>query len=272
MANMNARAIFFRSLAGHATCFSEVEKQIGGLPNLDLTSRKFVKGCLASTHVTLLKNNRTNSDGLATHDAPTYFIWGIAFYVQSLCIIALNIRLDLDYLELLKLCNYETLETRIRQRKAVSKVIHLNHKDEWTLTNENTLVPQIPSPKLASYVKRRYEDFGIACSKIRAGTNRDHVDTGSVREVLIFYKSISAPPIWFYRYEDFGIACFEIRAGAGANRNHAETDGMVHKVLIFYTNISDPPIWFYRYEDLGIAYFEIRAGTNHGHVDTDSAH
>ena len=74
MANMNARAIFFRSLAGQATCFSEVEKQIGGLPNLDLTSRKFVKGCLASTHVTLLKNNRTNSDGLATHDAPTYFI------------------------------------------------------------------------------------------------------------------------------------------------------------------------------------------------------
>ena len=99
-----------------------------------------------------------------------------------------------------------------------------------------------------------------------------NVDTGSIREVLIFYKSISAPPIWFYRYEDFGIACFEIRAGAGANRNHAETDGMVHKVLIFYTNISDPPIWFYRYEDLGIAYFEIRAGTNHGHVDTDSAH
>jgi hypothetical protein len=47
---------------------------------------------------------------------------------NSLCIIALSIRLDYNYLELLKLGIYETLEAR--SQKGVSKVVHLIHEDE----------------------------------------------------------------------------------------------------------------------------------------------
>ena len=57
---------------------------------------------------------------------------------NPLCIIALSIRLDQDYLELLKLGDFETLETRHRRRKIVSSMVHLIRKDERTLTNENT--------------------------------------------------------------------------------------------------------------------------------------
>ena len=49
---------------------------------------------------------------------------------NSLCIIALSIRLDYNYLELPKLGICETLETRNRRRKAISKVVHLIRKDE----------------------------------------------------------------------------------------------------------------------------------------------
>ena len=57
---------------------------------------------------------------------------------NSIYIIALNIRLDYDYLELLKLGICVSLETRRRWRKVVSKVVHLVHEDDWTPTNENT--------------------------------------------------------------------------------------------------------------------------------------
>jgi hypothetical protein len=63
--------IFFEVGRGGQHVAFKLKNKIGGLPNPDLTSRKFVRGCPPKKWV---KNNQTNSDGLATHDAPTYFI------------------------------------------------------------------------------------------------------------------------------------------------------------------------------------------------------
>ena len=49
---------------------------------------------------------------------------------NPLCIIALSIRLDYNYLELLKHGFCETLETRRLRRKVVFKVVHLIREDE----------------------------------------------------------------------------------------------------------------------------------------------
>ena len=66
------------------------------------------------------------------------------FMSNPLCIIALSISLDYNYLELLKLGIYKTLETRSWRYKVVPKVVHLIREDERTTTNENTWVPRIP--------------------------------------------------------------------------------------------------------------------------------
>ena len=54
---------------------------------------------------------------------PLASTWGIAFYVLTLSIIALGIRLDLKFLGLLKVGISGTLETRSRQHKVMSKII-----------------------------------------------------------------------------------------------------------------------------------------------------
>jgi hypothetical protein len=78
------------------------------------------------------------SDELATHGAPSYFHMRHCFLSLTPLYFALSIRLDLDYLKLLKVGIFGTLETRSRRRKVMSIIFYLICKDECALINENT--------------------------------------------------------------------------------------------------------------------------------------
>ena len=89
------------------------------------------------------------------------------FFINNpLCIIALGIKLDYNYLELLNLGICKTLETKSWRLTVVSKVVHLIREDDhWTPTNENTWVPRIPGQGSQTWVNWKCGKVDIRNSK-----------------------------------------------------------------------------------------------------------
>ena len=150
---------FFGSWVGQATCFGRVQKILWRATQSGYDISKAREGCLTSTYVNFFKITKLIVMGWQPMMHPLASIRGMLFMTNSLCIIALSMRLDYTYLELLKLGICENLETRSRWCKVVSKVVHLIHEDKWTPTNENTWVPRIPNRLLQ----------GISVHTIRKG-------------------------------------------------------------------------------------------------------